>query len=197
MTRRKPFPAETLSEDSQRLLDVLNNEADLPAVLVASSYLDECLASLLHRFFVESKTADSLLSPVSGPIGTYAARADLAYVLGLVNEYAFRDLKTIGTIRNAFAHSHLAVTFADQAVTDLALQLDYLSVLDTEMNINDGRGAVFLSRVASAPRERFVFTVVMLANQLLLLALGAKRQQRSDAFVQSVAKAQRANALES
>lgn len=194
--KRRPFPAESLSADSQRLLDVLNNEADLPAVLVASSYLDECLASLLHRFLVESKTADSLLSPVSGPIGTFAARADLAYVLGLINEYAFRDIKTIGTIRNAFAHSHLAVTFADQAVTQLALQLDYLSVLDKEMNMNDGRGSAFLSRIASLPRERFVFTVAMLADQLLLLALGTKRQQRSDSFVQSVVKARGVKAIE-
>jgi len=190
MARRKPLPIPLLSSDTQKLFDVLNGEGDMPAVLIATSYLDECLAALLHQFMVSGSTTESLLSPVTGALGSFSARADLAYSLGLINTFAFKDLKTIGNIRNAFAHSHLSVSFSSPQVQDLTAALGYLAVLDEEMNMNNASvgDSVPMSKTAASPRDRFVMTVVMLSSQLLLLGLGLERRVRSDAFVQSYSK---------
>jgi len=49
---------ETLTEESKRLCDVLNQEVDLACVLIGASYLDHALASLLKRYFIDSKVVD-------------------------------------------------------------------------------------------------------------------------------------------
>jgi hypothetical protein len=49
VVKRKILPVEHLSKDSQKFFDVLNSEKDLPLILVAASYIDACLASILKR----------------------------------------------------------------------------------------------------------------------------------------------------
>ena len=54
MSKKIRIPeVETLSKESSHLYDVLNNESDLACVLIATSYLDYALASLLKRHFIE------------------------------------------------------------------------------------------------------------------------------------------------
>lgn len=137
VAKRKPLPLPELSADIRKLFEVLNEEADLAAALIAGSYLDECLGSMLHRFLVRSKTAESLLSSTTGALGSFSVRIDLVYALGLINRFAFKDLKTLCEIRNAFAHSHLTLDFSSPVIQKLTSELDYLAVLDEEMNLNN------------------------------------------------------------
>src|SRR6266850_415878 len=82
--KRKPIPEiEQLSGESVQLYGVLYNESDLGCVLIACSYLDYTLASLLKRYFVESTLVNKLLDPPGGAVSTFAARSDLVYCLGL------------------------------------------------------------------------------------------------------------------
>jgi len=63
----KKIPAiETLSKESQLLYDAVNEEPALPCVLISTSFLDQCLASLLERFFIKSRTAQSMLDATKG-----------------------------------------------------------------------------------------------------------------------------------
>ena|SRR6266851_710595 len=79
--KKKPIPeVEQLSEESKHLYDVLNNESDLACVLIASSYLDYALASLLKRHLIKSGLVKKLLDSPRGAISTFAARSDLAYI---------------------------------------------------------------------------------------------------------------------
>lgn len=39
-----------------------------------------------------------------GPLGSFSAKIDIAYALGIITEQIFNDLKTIKDIRNEFAH---------------------------------------------------------------------------------------------
>jgi DNA-binding MltR family transcriptional regulator len=190
VAKRKPLPLPELSADIRKLFEVLNEEADLAAVLIAGSYLDECLASMLHRFLVPSRTAESLLSPTTGALGSFSVRVDLSYALGLINRFAFKDLKTLGEIRNVFAHSHLTLDFSSPAIQKLTSSLTYLAALDKEMNLNNASvgGPANLAGIATSPRDRFTMTVVTLASHLLLLGLGIEPRQRSNAFVQAYSK---------
>jgi DNA-binding MltR family transcriptional regulator len=115
MTDWRPFKPEELSEDVQKVFDVLNDESDLACVLIGSSYLGELLASILEVRFIKGNTAKRLLDP-NGAIGTFQARADLAYCLGLIDKSAYQDLSLIAEIRNTFAHKHVALDFGKSAI---------------------------------------------------------------------------------
>ncbi|SRR6266568_3431727 len=108
MSRKRAIPeVETLSDESQYLCAILNNESDLACVLIATSYLNNALACLLKRYFIESNLVSKLLDSPRGAISTFATRADLAYCLGLIPKGLYQNLETVGKIRNVFAHSYV------------------------------------------------------------------------------------------
>lgn len=187
MVRKKVPPGvEALSEDSQRLFTVLNEETDVAAVLVGASYLDECLASMLHRFFVQGRTAARLLDSINGPLGSFRARADLAYVLGLLSKPAVVQLRLVGELRNLFAHSRLTLELSSPSARQILDEFNYLAVLDEERRLNGQTSENqpgWLERPLT-PRDRFNLTVVFLSSHLLLAGLGVTARHRSVAWVQ-------------
>jgi DNA-binding MltR family transcriptional regulator len=53
----------------------------------------------------------------SGPLGNYAVKIRLAYLLGWFGKDVFDDLISIGKIRNRFAHAIEAKDFSDQQIS--------------------------------------------------------------------------------
>jgi len=49
-TKKKILSVENLSEDTQKLFNVLNEESDLAVILVAASYIDTALATSFSAF---------------------------------------------------------------------------------------------------------------------------------------------------
>lgn len=178
---RKPIPEiEQLSEESKHLYDVLNNESDLACVLIASSYLDYALASLLKRHFIKSGLVKKLLDPPRGAISTLAARSDLAYCLGLIPSRLRQNLATIGDIRNSFAHNYLALTLDSEDIAKLVDSLVPPAVQQTLTVVGDHSTVtgpqpmlLFGSR-----RDRFNAIVVMMVNSLLLTGLQTKHGEK-------------------
>jgi DNA-binding MltR family transcriptional regulator len=171
---------ETLSEESKRLYDVLNNESDLACVLIAASYLDYALASLLKRYFIESDIVSKLLDPPRGAISTFASRSDLAYCLGLIPKGLYQNLETIGKIRNTFAHSYLSLDLEHNEISGLVEQL-IAPIIDHSITI-DGDD---VKRSGPAPlplrgtvRDKFNTIAVLMVNSLLLAGLTAKHRER-------------------
>src|SRR5262249_18287821 len=76
----------------------------------------------LSRFFVECDTAKGILGE-NGFLGEFGRCADMAYCLGLISKGAFQNLKTIGKIRNLFAHSHRFLNFDDNLVKPNCMSL--------------------------------------------------------------------------
>ena len=74
---------EVLSGETAAFFEAINNGTDLACVLISTSYLDQCVATMLQKHFVKCSTAEGLLDPQGGAIGVYATRAKLAYCLGL------------------------------------------------------------------------------------------------------------------
>jgi DNA-binding MltR family transcriptional regulator len=172
MAKRTVLPVENLSQDTQRLFDVLNNSSDLGVVLVGTSYLDASLGSLLHRFFIAGSTSEKLLDVGGGAIGTYSARCDLSYVLGLIDKPLYQDLSTIGRIRNEFAHHHLEHDFEVPTMVTLCSELKYVESLRDSTT-----GKPFgLEGLVSNTRGRFVLSLVMISQRLLLNGLSVKRR---------------------
>jgi DNA-binding MltR family transcriptional regulator len=171
MAKRVPLNPELLSADAQRFHELLNGAEDALVIVVGVAYIDACLASLLAKHFLEGSTSERLLDSRGGAVGAFATRASLAYVLGLVSKSLYRDLQTLAELRNEVAHTHFALDFSVPEVVAHCQALQYVGTLrngsTTEPLIEE--------QMLSPPRNRFVLTAVMIANRLLLCALGATR----------------------
>lgn len=184
--KRLPPPLETLSADGQAVYEVLHGESNLAVGVVGAAYLDACLGSLLGRYFIESNVADRLLSP-GGTIGSLAARADLAYCLGLISKPLYQDLLQIAEIRNVLAHHHLQLGFGSPEVAEACSKLRYIQILDREQELSHGKKGSFLMSGLNA-RDIFTFTVVFASSHILLQGLGLQRCKPNIAFVQAVSR---------
>lgn len=170
MSKRPPLPPESLSSESDSLFTLLNEAEDFPAIVVAVSYIDVCLASLLARKFAKGSTADALLDSTSGAIGSFAVRAKLAYVLALIDKALYQDLIVLAEMRNETAHHHFELTFKSAAIVRHTESLKYVA------GLKNGNTAepLFEESCLRPPRNLFVLTAVMIVNRLLLTALGTQ-----------------------
>lgn len=146
---------------------MLNDESDLAVVLIVTSYLDASLGAMAKRAFSDSTVADKLLESPGGTLNSYISRIDIAYSIGLVASEMRKDLLIIGKLRNVIAHSHLQFSFDSEGVAKLVQQLEYLKALGE-------LGESILNRT-QGPRNRFVFTALMLSQRILVDGLSVKQ----------------------
>lgn len=164
----KPRPIlrslESLSDDSRRIIRILKDEPDHGVAIIGVSYVDACLFSLLHAALRKSSVTERMLAPDSGALGSFAVRGHLAYITGLIDKALYQDLSNLATIRNKFAHTHLETTFKDSEIAALCGRLAYTPT----------DGPHVFDEVDLPPRTRFVWKLVVVANQLLELASTTK-----------------------
>jgi len=171
MPTRLPLPPEALSADGDHFYALLNDAEDVSAVVVGVSYLDACLASLLSKSFRKSSTSEQLLDSRSGPLGSFSARAGLAYALGLISKPIFRDLQVLAELRNEVAHHHFAIDFSAPSILSHLNRLTYAAGLK-----DSGTGQpLFDAKLLENPRNQFTLSAMMISTQLLFAALSAKR----------------------
>jgi DNA-binding MltR family transcriptional regulator len=156
-----PLPAHLL-EQTQLLANALNNEADLPCALIATSFLEHCLASLLQAFLIDSETAKELIQP-GRPLGKFVTRAKVAYCLGIIPKSMLQEITKIADIRNQFAHNFSDIRFSDQEIAAMCNRLD--SHLDPSVLELTKTG-----KMEWNPRANFERTLYLLVNELLELA---------------------------
>jgi DNA-binding MltR family transcriptional regulator len=151
-------------KELSEFLAEFNGESDRGAVLAAAAYLDERLSEMLKVFFADVKQADELLFGVNAPLGTYSARINAAYSLGLIQENEFNELNIIRKIRNEFGHSWKGVSFKTQKIVDLCNNLPWLG----PTGIKDTYTA----------KERFSFEVAILLSDFLWRVRLIKKEKR-------------------
>jgi DNA-binding MltR family transcriptional regulator len=119
-----------------RMKEVMNfrhsitTETDRGAVLMAAAFLDDKLKELIERRLVQDKKVSKRAFEFNGPIGTFSARIDCAYLLGILPKNAQKDFHTIRAIRNKFAHQAAALTYEDEGVKKLCDKLMFHGVKD-------------------------------------------------------------------
>jgi len=119
--KRRVVPFSELGDGGQFMEHV--NSA-LSCALVGGACIENALGSLLELALIDDDASRNLLNGPKEILSTYAARADLCFCLGLIPSLVHRNAKTIGKIRNTFAHSHEAIDFSDGGVDRLCGQLD-------------------------------------------------------------------------
>lgn len=167
---KQPIPPEALSTEVQKIGEILVQGSDLAATLIATSFLDECLRSLLAARFRPGDTSESLLRSGRGVLGTFATRTDLAYSMGLIDRHALRALRGVGEIRNAFAHSFGVCTFDQAAIKDLCFKLEYAYELHVNQWSQPNQKEASqreLDQFFDTTRNRFTYTCVLLGQTLI------------------------------
>jgi DNA-binding MltR family transcriptional regulator len=106
----------------------LENQAEIDAFYLADPAHPRAAAVLWHALVERriGKLFDYGLRPdkdvynelfrPTGPLGSYAVKVRLAYMLGWFAEDFYKDLLLIAKIRNRFAHAIEAKDFADQQI---------------------------------------------------------------------------------
>jgi hypothetical protein len=95
--------------------EVVLNESDRGAVLVASAFIEEALEYLLrHVFTVKSCNGSNdkfpehlnrlLESGTVAPLGSFASRITIAFVLGMIDVDFLKALEALRKLRNSYAH---------------------------------------------------------------------------------------------
>jgi hypothetical protein len=167
---KRLVPAETLSDDTQKLFDVLNSEPDFSVVVVSCAYIDACLGSILEKYLLLGSTSLKLLDVRGGALGSFSVRSDACYSLGLVSKGVYQDLVVLCELRNQIAHHYLMLDFSAPPIAKACSSLKYAETL----KVGNGE-LMFKPGQLDEPRNRFVMTVVLLSQWLLLIALGTKR----------------------
>ena len=81
-----------------------SNESDRAAVIVGAAKLDNLLYQLLQQFLLPVPSGNDELLDSEAALGTFSARINAAFRLGLIDSEYARALHLIRKIRNSFAH---------------------------------------------------------------------------------------------
>lgn len=80
-------------------------EVDERAIaIVGAAFLDSILEHMLINFMVDDERETKRLLGVEQPMGSFSSRVTATYCLGLICRTVRDDLRTVGKIRNRFAH---------------------------------------------------------------------------------------------
>ena len=128
-------------------LSEFQEETDRGAALVGAALIDERLERLLKDHLIDCKQSKEILGGGNSPLGTFSARENLSYCLGLITELEYKEIEVIRKVRNEFAHKVHGLTFKDQKVNDLCQNL--------KANTPDGK------RFEGEPRQLFINSVIL------------------------------------
>ncbi len=89
-----------------KLITESTAESDRAAVILLAAELDELLRKIIEKRLVphNKKVSDHDILSSSGALGSFAARIDMGYRLGVLDSLVAYDLNLIRRIRNLFAH---------------------------------------------------------------------------------------------
>lgn len=122
----------------QKLLSEYHNLPPRELALVACAILDAALVELITRRFPQRETKETatflgIEGDSRAPCGTFGARIQLAYLLGILTESDKQILRSIKNIRNCFAHSVKKHYASKEIVTQLNLMLEHFDIRYNEM----------------------------------------------------------------
>lgn len=96
---------------AKRLVSEFKGETDRSCGILCGEWLSANLLTLLRKVMRDLPSDRDLLDGARAPIGTFSARIDLAYALGLINTEMRVDLDLMRKVRNRCAH-HIDDSFS-------------------------------------------------------------------------------------
>jgi len=137
------------------LLAEVHGESDRAAVILSSAAIDRRLTRLLSKLFgPEAPQSTSLFRP-DDPLGSLAAKIEIAFRTGIIGTDFHRELHLIRKLRNKFAHTEELLSFDKSPIKDWADELCILAAVRNHHDLNHPKENF-------TPRDRFLFSIVNL-----------------------------------
>lgn len=92
--------------------------------IVGATFIDNVLEHTLINFMVDDEKETKKLIGFDGAMGAFSSRVTAAYCLGLICKTVRDDLRTVGKIRNRFAHQ-LEASFDMEPIRGWCLALKW------------------------------------------------------------------------
>ncbi len=171
MAKRRKKGFDSIVEMVDGFLREFQAESDRGTAIVASAYLDDLLAAMLRKPFVDPKKVDQLIEGQGG-LETFACRIRLAFRLGLIRTDQFEDLNTLRKIRSKFAHSHQPMPFSDPPLCNYCDDLTQLARMARFGNQMSPEEQDILVDRYKTRRQKFIGNTVHLVVGLMTRAAG-------------------------
>ncbi|MDO8715109.1 MAG: hypothetical protein Q7K13_11675 [Polynucleobacter sp.] len=94
-------------------------------VLTLAAFADDSLRELLLSYMFDNAATKKLVSGFDAPLGTFSAKINAAFSLGLITPGQYSDLEHTRKIRNIFSHTWHEVSFQVPSVEKHILALSY------------------------------------------------------------------------
>lgn len=94
-------------------------------VLTLAAFADDSLRELLLSYMFDNAATKKLVSGYDAPLGTFSAKINAAFSLGLITPGQYSDLDHTRKIRNIFSHTWHEVSFETPDVKKHILALSY------------------------------------------------------------------------
>ncbi|EPG6918551.1 TPA: hypothetical protein SMT72_002133 [Proteus mirabilis] len=132
-------------------LNELHEESDRGIALLSASIIEDWLSTILKSFLIDNEASKKMLDGFNAPIGTFSAKINMAFSLGLIMKNEYKEIEIIRKIRNEFGHNWHGISFKTQKIIDLTNNLPWLGPGDIEQTV----------------KSRFKFCVTILLTDLL------------------------------
>lgn len=158
------------SLDLRKFLDTLRAETDRACAVLASSFLDSSLEAYFHATLTVD--APARLFEEGGALGSFAARIELAFALGMISDAERADLELVREIRDAFAHDdEYSLDFGTLSVAELCFRLRHSrEFFDGSDAGDDPPPFPWLDESRANPRLRFEITVSFIRQAIVYRA---------------------------
>jgi DNA-binding MltR family transcriptional regulator len=156
-----PNPQERFAsrEDWEAFLKEFTTSDDRSCAILGASYVEFLLEQALRDVFVQDEEAQQQLLSDRGPLGTFSAKIELAYCLGLITKDERDDLNLIRKVRNDFAHKLKSLNFMNDGIRSRCLEMK----LPREYS-SEELGQSFSDVYKSDPKQIYMFDVFVLSN---------------------------------
>jgi hypothetical protein len=111
------------AEDLAKFVEELKRETDRGLPLVGAALIDDRLRETLRSFLCEGPTSAKLLDLPNAPLGSFSARAQACYCLGLIDSSEYAEIELIRKVRNEFAHAKHGTSFQTERLKGLCSSL--------------------------------------------------------------------------
>jgi DNA-binding MltR family transcriptional regulator len=153
--------------------ELQSNPSDRAVGIVIASFVEMHLTDLIKSFFIKEKetkkdaaTVANFMFQPTGPIGAFASKIRLAYLMGVISEECFKDLANMKEIRNKFAHYPQIGQFSVPTIRDKCKNFKMVDryVIDPPNGIHGDPSALFGMERSNAakrlqnPKERYVLS---------------------------------------
>jgi hypothetical protein len=169
-----------------RIINNIEKGEDRTAAILGASYLQDRLTDAIKARLVTDNEVHSKLFKGYGPLSSFGAKIDLAYLMKIVPRELRDKLHIIRDVRNRFAHRLDVNSFDDQPISDKCIKLlrpQTIKQMKEELEKNfssdarggDLAGVLFvyapLAELPDTPRNGYMSTIKIM---LMFIEIGTE-----------------------